>query len=126
MNEIIKSQWVAALRSGQYTQGRGALRRRSEYCCLGVLCELHRISTGAPADAWQRVHKSDTSNSGLDPMEAYLGATDLLPAEVTEWAQVGSPNPDVGMLSNERCSLAKLNDSRVPFATIANLIERDL
>lgn len=35
--------WTAALRSGNYTQGRYRLRsgtENPEYCCLGVLCDL--------------------------------------------------------------------------------------
>lgn len=33
-------EWVDALRSGDYLQGVGALRRRGEFCCLGVACDL--------------------------------------------------------------------------------------
>jgi hypothetical protein len=40
----VKAKWVAALRSGDYRQGRGALATRLpdgvEYCCLGVLMEI--------------------------------------------------------------------------------------
>jgi hypothetical protein len=40
----VKAKWVAALRSGDYRQGRGALAARLpdgvEYCCLGVLMEI--------------------------------------------------------------------------------------
>lgn len=38
-------EWIAALRSGSYTQGKGALRTRDRhtgqlhYCCLGVGCD---------------------------------------------------------------------------------------
>lgn len=41
-----KAKWVAALRSGKFEQGRGALQKDlssvSMYCCLGVAvaCEL--------------------------------------------------------------------------------------
>lgn len=36
-----KDKWVAALRSGEYKQGKGYLHENSSntYCCLGVLCE---------------------------------------------------------------------------------------
>ena len=35
----LKAQWIAALRSGEYTQGRHALNPApGYYCCLGVLC----------------------------------------------------------------------------------------
>ena len=45
MNKEVKQQWVAALRSGEYKQGKNALRRQyegedAEFCCLGVLCDL--------------------------------------------------------------------------------------
>lgn len=41
MNAELKAKWVSALRSGEYEQTIGALRRgtaeRFYYCCLGVL-----------------------------------------------------------------------------------------
>lgn len=41
MKADIKAKWLAALRSGKYQQGRGALLQQgdgdNEYCCLGVL-----------------------------------------------------------------------------------------
>lgn len=52
MTEITRDEWVAGLRSGDYTQYRGALAKAKklnnhteEYelegnCCLGVYCEL--------------------------------------------------------------------------------------
>lgn len=51
MNPEIKEKWLAALRSGEYKQTRGALfrpRRLDDvkpifpagYCCLGVLCDV--------------------------------------------------------------------------------------
>lgn len=35
-------EWIAALRSGEYKQGRNGFLRSSDdmYCCLGVLCEI--------------------------------------------------------------------------------------
>lgn len=43
MDEAVKKKWVEALRSGQYQQARGAIKRTlpdgtAAYCCLGVLC----------------------------------------------------------------------------------------
>ena len=35
MSTLIK-QWIAALRSGQYTQTQGFTKRGDSYCCLGV------------------------------------------------------------------------------------------
>ena len=55
LRQTIRKEWVAALRSGKYTQTRGRLRRVTPgtmalkcgfsteppgHCCLGVLCEV--------------------------------------------------------------------------------------
>lgn len=47
MNREIADKWTAALRSGQYTQTDGCLKRRWEdgscsYCALGVLVDLFK------------------------------------------------------------------------------------
>lgn len=47
MNEELKRKWVNALFSGEYKQGRGALRggeNNDEFCCLGVLCDIYDSS----------------------------------------------------------------------------------
>ena len=36
----LRDEWVAALRSGDYPQGQGALKTADGYCCLGVLCDI--------------------------------------------------------------------------------------
>lgn len=41
MDAEIKAKWVKALRSGEYEQGAGKLRRADDkFCCLGVLSDL--------------------------------------------------------------------------------------
>lgn len=42
LNRELLKRWVAALRSGDYKQGRGHLHSRWDdtYCCLGVLREI--------------------------------------------------------------------------------------
>lgn len=44
MDAVTKDKWVAALRSGDYQQGRSRLvhegRSGKFYCCLGVLCDV--------------------------------------------------------------------------------------
>lgn len=47
MNPEIKINWLKALRSGQFKQGKKQLKvdtvRGSNYCCLGVLCEIQKV-----------------------------------------------------------------------------------
>lgn len=43
MDKELKDKWVAALRSGEYKQGRSYLKRGDLYCCLGVLCEVAQL-----------------------------------------------------------------------------------
>jgi hypothetical protein len=47
--------WIAALRSGEYTQTTGKLKRTHTgyegFCCLGVLCDLARKDGGEDWEA---------------------------------------------------------------------------
>lgn len=35
-----RKEWIVALRSGEYKQGRGYLHQEDRFCCLGVACDL--------------------------------------------------------------------------------------
>jgi len=37
-----REQWIKALESGRYKQTTGQLRNIDGYCCLGVLCNIHK------------------------------------------------------------------------------------
>lgn len=116
MNPEIKAKWVAALRSGEYKQGRGQLRIGDRFCCLGVLCDLHG-----------RANRSEWRGNEYDGCEFALSET------VQEWAGLKCENPKVGDFA-----LACYNDGRVghgpvypdvpksDFKKIATLIERHL
>ena len=110
MNADIKQRWVEALRSGQYKQGSGCLRTNNAYCCLGVLCELHRQDF--PGEGWQLA-------SGHSLLFGYISEYDFHepPAEVSAWTGL---NPAVYDL------LADANDSGADFPTIASLIDEML
>lgn len=108
MNPTIKAQWIAALRSGDYLQGVGALHANGGYCCLGVLCDLH-------------------AKAGLGQWNGryYGNRVDLLPEFVAEWADL-SISPDVNDVQ-----LVEFNDgthgyTQRTFAQIADLIEEFL
>ena len=40
MNSVEKAEWTAALRSGEFPQGKFRLSEYGHFCCLGVKCEL--------------------------------------------------------------------------------------
>lgn len=61
--------WAEALRSGEFVQGKGALRGGGKYCCLGVACVVLHKKYGSkdlspvparnmddPVSAWGRVN----------------------------------------------------------------------
>ncbi len=119
MDPEIRAQWVAALRSGNYRQGKGTLRRDSDgtFCCLGVLCEL-AVAAGV----------TDRQPSGYG--RGGWWSASALPISVQEWAGLANPDPRVfDPLSGRVRSLASLNDRDTEgrtFDQIAVLIEEYL
>jgi hypothetical protein len=109
MKKSIKKKWVAALRSGEYEQGTGKLRDGDTYCCLGVLCDIHRKETGG---RWR--------------LEKYRAENLRLPDEVVSWAGLKSKSPAV-FYENEDQYLSVLNDDiECNFDQIADAIEENL
>ena len=53
MDPELKAKWVAALRSGEYKQGRDVLHnnKSNTYCCLGVLCRVAEFETVGFSDS---------------------------------------------------------------------------
>lgn len=113
MKPKVKAQWVAALRSGDYTQTQGRLRRDGGFCCLGVLCDLYRQETGK--GAW------DGGNlvwGGKTLGEAILGRV------VCDWAGLTSSNPYIN--DDKNATLTGMNDHGASFKEIAAVIEAKL
>lgn len=117
MKKHIAKKWVAALRSGDYKQGKSALRGtdskdRTTFCCLGVLCNLH-------AQAHPKIAKTQTNP------EIYLGEMDFLPEEVREWAGMKTNDGSYGEETHwgPESDLANDNDAGVSFKKIADIIE---
>jgi len=110
MDYAVKAQWIAALRSGKYKQGKHRLRSDTdEFCCLGVLCDI------SPAARWNGTRAVGCSGDIEDA--SVIG----LPKSVQRWAVLPTTGPAV-----KRGFLSALNDQGVPFSEIADLIERDL
>jgi hypothetical protein len=124
MNPAIKAQWLRDLRSGEYPQGKGRLRKDGKFCCLGVLCE-------------QAVKAGIVILVDLDGTWGYRAVGDgndfalgTLPEAVQDWAGLSSnPGVPIGILG-WTSSLATLNDGvrteQRNFREIADLIEAQL
>lgn len=114
MNPEVKTKWLAALRSGQFKQGRGRLARVTpegeEFCCLGVLCEL-AVQEGVAK------RKLDWEIFVYDFSEHYL------PETVAEWSGLDDGQ---GCRPGTFDSLSVLNDDRCyTFDQIADIIEAE-
>jgi hypothetical protein len=120
-----KAEWVAALRSGEYVQGRDALHVRhggvSRFCCLGVACDLAEKAGIVRADE-STVFRGRTRYVAVE--DATDGSGSLLPIAVADWLGV-SRNPLVTR-EGRPASLSTLNDMNIPFSIIADLIEEQL
>lgn len=108
MDAAIKTDWVSALRSGNFPQCTGVLREeRGEadygYCCLGVL-------------TWLAI------KAGVDNTNLPYGT--LLAETVSEWACLASLDPVVSL--GGRHTLSALNDRGFSFTEIADAIEEGL
>lgn len=124
MNQQIKEQWVAALRSGHYEQTRNVLHDTSGFCCLGVLSDLYLKEVGKE---WGVI----AENYFMFPDSV----DEVLPKEVMDWADLSWDNPEVtverfspisGQNVSRKIPLSDLNDTDHNFNMIAALIEEQL
>lgn len=122
MKKNIAKLWTAALRSGDYKQGRNALHKINKhneetFCCLGVLCDLYQKDRRKKKKKGLFVGKTSPSAS-----IAYNYLIGSLPLEVMHWAGISSPTGRVS--GSSYYSLANLNDSLgYDFNYIAKFIE---
>ncbi len=143
VNPEIKAKWVAALRSGDFTQGVGNLAFKPDpesgmrHCCLGVLCELAIEDGVVEASSRNLAGNTKVRQYGKDDR---WSVTDL-PAPVVEWAELDGPDPKLftheyqvnGQWGHRQvtCSMANDGSARThdgsvkshTFAKIADLIE---
>lgn len=127
MNQEVKKEWVAALRSGKYSQTSGVLYDGDNaYCCLGVLCDIYAKKMKKKAFIYGDFALG-TKNTGL-------GQYGLLPQIVMKWAELNQFATDEydcstdirsGKANNAK-TLASLNDDGMSFEKIADIIEERL
>lgn len=66
MDNELKSQWVAALRSGKYKQTQGTLKDSTGFCCLGVLREIAGHDALPEADDEFLLDKESALSIGIE------------------------------------------------------------
>lgn len=122
MNENTQAL-VDALRSGNYRQGQGQLRRKlvqadaqfDEYCCLGVACDISGVGSWQP---------QPESQDYVYEMPDGTGDSIYLPRAVSDWlgwAEDGAIRVNDSIRSPG--TLASLNDDGKSFLDIAQAIE---
>lgn len=98
----IKKRWLAALRSGKYSQDKDKLRGINGYCCLGVLCDVVKDDLNI---AWKR------NRSGWWIDDSYSVPSLKVKAHCGDFYMF---------------ELMSMNDRGESFATIADYIEANL
>ena len=113
----VKERWLAALRSGDYKQGKDSLKTEANtFCCLGVLCDVVKDDLGA---YWSEVEPGAWRKSFM--VDGVYYNTEYPPYEVNELI----PTLTMG----QRSTLIRMNDtagSVNTFAVIADYIEENL
>lgn len=107
MKKEIADQWVAALRRGEYEQGRGQLKNvYGKFCALGVLCDV------VAPNNWKQMRDGRYACE-MDEIDSH---STLLPTSVLVMT---------GMHSRSETNLAGLNDvAGRSFDEIADYIEQ--
>ena len=130
MDQEIGRKWVAALRSGEYTQTTGTLRREGSggfggpagFCCLGVLCDIMDPGRWGETTFTGAVCYGATNEGGA--------ADGMPPWDILKRAALAESIPrDYGDDVRPAISaddLARRNDGGATFAEIADIIEEAL
>lgn len=114
MTPELKARWVEALRSGEYKQGKGALKGQDHcgtmrYCCLGVLAEVAGMR-GIRDHEWG----DDTK---FVATYRFGGSSAMLSSDHLASMRLAEPTA---------VRLAQMNDGGDSFDKIADKIEADL
>lgn len=113
MKTEVKTQWIAALRSGTYQQTNSALCKNGSYCCLGVLCEITPDikRKKAQISPWDKDTTIEIEFAYKD--ENYRSG--YLPSQLAS---------EVGLSEEQQSKLANMNDEGISFVEIAGYIEQ--
>lgn len=111
--------WVKALRSGEYKQGQGQLRKYNSFCCLGVACEI----SGSSYEG-DRAYPSQEIATQIYGLQTRGGALELTP-DCPHYQRIADfYDPYGGGVGITNVELAGLNDGPgLTFDQIADIIE---
>lgn len=102
-----KHEWLVALRSGEYQQGKYSLKQDNKYCCLGVILELqNELTVDWDGKFCNFQHSSAISDKSV-MYNVLSGFGDFK-----------------GFRIDKKECLAALNDSGYTFNEIADIIEQ--
>lgn len=122
MNQVIRQKWVAALRSGKYQQTTQKLKNHgtNNFCCLGVLCDIHRkiVLKKGVDKVWKH-------SPNLPHKDLYNDEGSILPYNVQKWAGLKSYNGPFDKEDGTRTCLSEQNDKGLTFSEIADIIEKN-
>ena len=127
MKPITKAQWIAALRSGKYSQGQNVLCDGTNHCCLGVLAE----EAGVPkvtADCWPD-GEPEYRFLFTTPSADVLMESATIPVEVhntiLQDLDLGQDVAEGGLFGNVslQTRLITMNDDGLSFNIIADYLE---
>lgn len=111
LDQKIKTDWLTALRSGDYPQSRSDLKNQNGFCCLGVLADLQKPE-------WVLAERSGR-------MVPFLNGECL--AAHSSSGQLGSDfMRQVGLAHDDARVLMEKNDGGDTFEQIATFIEGNL
>ena len=106
MDQEVRDKWIAALRSGEYTQAKEVLctEDSNQMCCLGVLCDIMDPGGWNPDE--------DENGEQLRHTFALAGEEVI--------------RPMFGLLTDQIADLVTKNDAGFTFDEIADYIEENL
>lgn len=124
MTPELKQKWIDALRSGTYKQGYKTLHPRTDFCCLGVLCDIAGYEW-TQEDATLNPHHSCAAGTGY--IEADDEAEKLgLPTEIQRicYSMNDATWTDADQDIVDRFEIDP--NHRYSFAEIADFLEKNL
>lgn len=101
-------QWIAALRSGLYSQTRDDLQNKAGFCCLGVACI-------------EIIHEDKLETCNIDFTDYLIGSTPSDQKNAPEWLK--EINNDFHQKTSTNYITSLNDDDKMTFDEIADVLE---